>query len=328
MTSWFRELIWESSDGRVERRSLTRPAVYGLLGLVTLILGLNWPVMATGVASIPPVWMGVFRVAGAMLVIIPLATTTGNFARPSRSDLPIISTLAVFRLAAVFLLVFTALELVPPGWSSVIVWTNSLWTVPIAAVFLGEMMTVRRWLGLTLGIAGIIVLFDPWGLTWSEPGVALGHALLILAAIVNAATSVHIRGHTWRMTPLQAMPWQLGGALIILVVIALAQEGLPMIEWTMALGLVVAYQGILATGVAFWAQIVILQNLAAVTTNLTLMAVPVVGVISSAIFVGEDVTFTLLAGLVLIVVGVTLNLLSDDVDTSARLSPLGRTGQP
>ncbi len=327
MTSWFRELIWESPDDRVNRRELTRPAVYGLLVLVTLILGLNWPVMATGVASISPVWMGVFRVAGAMLVIIPLTVSTGNFVPPGRSDLPIISTLAVFRLAAVFFLVFTALELVPPGRSSVIVWTNSLWTVPIAAVFLGEGMTGKRWLGLTLGVIGIIVLFDPWGLTWSEPGVALGHALLILAAILNAATSVHIRGHRWTMTPLQAIPWQLGGALIILLAIALLQEGLPVIEWTIPLGLVVAYQGILATGVAFWAQIVILRNLAAVSTNLTLMAVPVVGVVSSAIFVGEDITATLLAGLVLIVAGVTLNLLSDDVDSASGLSPLGRSTQ-
>jgi drug/metabolite transporter (DMT)-like permease len=82
---------------------------------------------------------------------------------------------------------------------------------------------------------------------------------------------------------------------------------------------VVAYQGVLATGVAFWAQIVILRNLAAVSTNLTLMAVPVIGVASSALLVGEDITATLLAGLVMIVAGVTLNLLSDEVEVVARL---------
>lgn len=327
MTSWFRELIWESPDDRVAGRALTRPAVYGLLVLVTLILGLNWPVMATGVASISPVWMAVFRVAGAMVVIVPLTIATRNFSVPRRSDLPIISTLAVFRLAAVFFLVFTALELVPPGRSSVIVWTNSLWTVPIAVVFLGEGMTGRRWLGLTLGITGIIVLFDPWGLAWSEPGVALGHALLIVAAILNAATSVHIRGHRWTITPLQAIPWQLGGALIILLAIAMAQEGLPRIEWTIPLGLVVAYQGILATGVAFWAQIAILRNLAAVSTNLTLMAVPVVGVISSAIFIGEHITTGLVAGLVFIIAGVSLNLLSDEADAVAPTPAMGRSTQ-
>ncbi len=292
-------------------RSLGRPAVYSLLVLVTLILGFNWPVMATGVAEISPVWMGVFRVAGAFVVIFPLTVATGTFRLPPKADLPIIGSLAVIRLATVFVLVFTALQLVPPGRSSVIVWTASLWTVPIAAVFLGEQMIGKRWLGLTLGVSGVIILFEPWGVAWGEEGVVLGHVLLVLAAVLNAATSVHIRGHRWTISPLQAVPWQLGAALAILFTLAMATEGWPEIEWTVQLGWVVAYQGILASGIAFWAQIVVLRHLAAVSANLTLMAVPVVGVVSSAIVVGEPVTATLLAGLVLIIAGVTLNLRSD-----------------
>ena len=298
-------------DETNERR-LSRPAVYALLILVTLILGLNWPVMATGVESISPLWMGVFRVMGALVVIVAITASSGNLKMPVRSDLPIISSLAVFRLAAVFTLVFTGLQLVPPGRSSVIVWTASLWTVPLAAAFLGERMVGKRWVGLWLGISGVLVLFEPWRLSWSEPDVILGHGFLILAAVTNAATSVHIRGHRWTMSPLQAVPWQLAGAAIILLTLALVTEGTPDIDWTVQLGWIVAYQGLLATGTAFWAQIVILRNLAAVSANLTLMAVPVVGVVSSALLVGEMVTLTLIGGLVLIVAGVTLNLLADD----------------
>ncbi len=295
-------------------RSLGRPAVYGLLVVVTLILGFNWPVMATGVASIEPLWMGVFRIAGAFVFLLPLTLLTGNFRVPTRPDLPIVLSLAVVRLTMVTVLVFTALQLVPPGRSAVVVWTASLWTVPIAAIFLSEHMVTTRWVGLLLGISGVVVLFEPWGLAWGEPGVALGHVLLIVAAILNAATAVHIRGHRWTMTPMQAVPWQLGGSLIVLLILALSTEGVPEIEWTAQLGWVVAYQGVLASGVAFWAQIVVLRNLGAVSANLTLMAVPVVGVVSSAIVLGEQVTATLLAGLVLIMAGVTLNLLTDRPD--------------
>jgi len=66
-----------------------------------------------------------------------------------------------------------------------------------------------------------------------------------------------------------------------------------------------------ATGIAFWAQIVILRNLSAVSTNLTLMAVPVVGVVSSAILLGEEVTTSLAIGLMLVIIGVAMNLLTD-----------------
>ena len=325
MTTYIRDLIWDSDEPR-ESGKLTRPAVYSLLILVTLILGLNWPVMATALESISPVWMGVFRVLGALAVIIVVVVSTGNIRVPPRSDLKIVASLAVFRLALVFVLVFSGLELIPPGRSSVIVWTASLWTVPIAAVFLGERMIGKRWVGLALGIAGVIVLFEPWGLAWNEPGVALGHLLLILAAIVNAATSVHIRAHRWTITPLQAIPWQLTGALVILFTVAMIREGVPQIDWTPQLGLMVAYQGVLATGVAFWAQIVILRNLAAISANLTLMAVPVVGVVSSALFLGETINVTLLAGLVLIIIGVTLNLLSDETDPQLTTRPATEPG--
>ncbi len=98
-----------------------------------------------------------------------------------------------------------------------------------------------------------------------------------------------------------------------------------MIDWTPQLVWIVVYQGVLATGTAFWAQIVILRNLAAVSTNLTLMAVPVVGLVSSAVLLGEDITTTLAIGLLLIILGVALNLLSDRraVDEPASVSDVG-----
>jgi drug/metabolite transporter (DMT)-like permease len=311
MTRPIHHLIWEDDDLAEDGRRLTRPAIYLLLATVVLLLGLNWPIMATGIQSISPIWMGVFRVAGAAVVVITIGAVQGKMSVPPRRDLPMIVSLAVFRLAAVFVLVFTALQMVPPGRSSVVVWTTSLWTVPIAAIFIGERMSGRRWVGLALGVAGVIVLFEPWGFDWEEPGVALGHALLILAAITNAATSVHIRGHRWTITPLEAIPWQLLGAAIPLVILGLIVEGAPVIDWTPQLVWIVLYQGMLATGIAFWAQIVILRNFSAVSTNLTLMAVPVVGVASSAILLGEEVTTALAIGLILVIVGVALNLLSD-----------------
>jgi drug/metabolite transporter (DMT)-like permease len=286
-------------------------AIYTLLALVVIILGLNWPIMATGVKSITPMWMGVFRLGGATLVVLTIATIGGRFRLPPRGDLPIVVSLALFRLVAVTLLVFTALQIVPPGRSSVVTWTTPLWTVPIAAVFLGDRMTGRRWLGLLLGIVGVVVLFEPWGLDWTNPDVAIGHTMLITASIINASTSVHIRGHRWSITPLDALPWQLAGATTVMLILAVTVDGPPIIEWTPVLIGIVAYQGILASGIALWAQIVVLRNIDPVSANLTMMGVPAIGVISSALLLDEVVTPELAIGLVLIVIGVALNLLGE-----------------
>ncbi|HEX7098810.1 MAG TPA: DMT family transporter [Acidimicrobiia bacterium] len=311
MTRVLRDLIWQQDDAPAHNRRLTRAAVYTLLVIVVLILGLNWPIMSAGVSQIGPVWMGVFRVAGAMVVLMIIAAAGGRLRFPPRHDWPIVISLAVFRLSVVSLLVFTALEIVPPGRSSVVAWTTPLWTVPIAAVFLGDRMTPRRWVGLVLGVTGVVVLFEPWALDWSRGDVVLGHLLLVLAAITNASTAVHIRGHKWSITPLDALPWQLAGSTIILLAVALTMEGVPRIDWSLPLAGIVAYQGMLASGIALWAQIVVLRNIDPVSANLTMMGTPAVGVISSAIFVGEVISFELAAGLVLIVAGVAVNLLGE-----------------
>lgn len=292
--------------------SPSRRALFALLVLVVVVMGVNWPIMAIGTRHIPPLWMATFRVAGGLLVVMIGAAASGRLRVPPRADLPIIGSLALFRLAAVFVLVFTALALVPAGRSSVLTWTTSLWTVPIAAVVLGEVVTGRRWVGLALGIGGIVVLVEPWALDWTSADVIAGHLMLILAAIINAATAVHIRAHRWTMTPLQAIPWQLAMATAILAIVSLATVGLPDIDWTPQLAWVVVYQGVLATGIAFWAEVTVLKNLPTVSTNLTLMGVPVVGVLSSAAILGESITASLIAGLSLVMLGVGVNLLSGD----------------
>lgn len=311
MTGPIEDLIWESDGGPAHARRLTTASIYVLLVIVIIILGLNWPIMATGVKSITPVWMGVFRVGGATLAVVSIAAMSGRLRIPPRHDLPIVATLAIFRLGGVTLLVFTALQMIPPGRSSVLAWTTPLWTVPIAAVALGDRMTVRKWRGLALGIAGVVIVLEPWGLDWADREVAVGHGLLILAAITNASTSVHIRGHRWSVTPLDALPWQLGGATVILLVLGMVGDGPPVVHWTPALVGIVAYQGILASGIALWAQIVILRNIDPVSANLTMMGVPAVGVLSSALLLGEGVTPELAAGLILVTMGVTLNHLGD-----------------
>lgn len=312
MSGPIRDLIWEPGHEPAPARRLTPTAIYALLVLVVLVLGLNWPIMATAVQYVTPMWMGVFRLGAAALVVIGIAAGTGRLKPPPRADLPIVFSLALFRLAGVTLLVFTALQMIPPGRSSVVAWTTPLWTVPIATIFLGEAMTRRRWIGLTMGITGVVVLFEPWALDWADTDVVVGHLLLITGAITNASTSVHIRGHRWTITPLDALPWQLAVSTLIVLVLAVTVDGMPAIDWTPGLAAIVAYQGFLASGVALWAQIVILRNINAVSANLTMMGVPAVGVISSAVFLGEQTTLGLLAGLVLVTLGVAVNLLSDD----------------
>ncbi len=301
---------------------LTRATVFLLLAVAVVILGLNWPILVLGLESVTPIWMAAFRVGGAAIVFGLFLALSGNLTLPPRRDVPMILTIGVFRLATLMGLVFTALQLVPAGRASVLVWTASLWTVPAAAIFLGERMTARRWVGLALGLLGVLILSEAWGNNWREIDVIVGTGLLLLGAMINAVTAVYMRGHHWTIGAMQAVPWQMGAAAAPLIVAGLIVEGPPTFDWTTELVLIMLYQTVLASGLAFWAQTVVLRNLSAVSTNLTMMGVPVLGVASSAIVLNEPITAALALGMVLVMAGVTINLLADASNLLADASNL------
>jgi drug/metabolite transporter (DMT)-like permease len=122
---------------------------------------------------------------------------------------------------------------------------------------------------------------------------------------------VHIRQHQWSIDPLQAMPWQLLVAVVPVGTLAFIVDGPPDIEWTWALTANFAYQSVVVSGVAFWAQMIVLRRLSPVSVNLTMMGVPVVGVISSAIALDEGISAPLAIGMALVLSGVAVNLLWD-----------------
>lgn len=302
--------IWTQPAG-TEPPLMRRPAVYLLAASTVMALGLNWPIMSEGVELVPPLWLAAFRMAGAAIVIAIGIAAREGLRRPARADRPILLSVGLGRLALVTALVFVALSWVPPGRSSIVVYTSALWTAPLAVVFLHERLTRLRIVGVFTGIVGIVLLLEPWALDWSDSRLLLGLGMLLLAALINAASTVHIRGHRWNATPLQLMPWQLALAAIPITILALMGEGLPEIDWTTGTIGVVAYQILLGSAFGFWGLLTISRSLPSITANLLLMAVPVVGLLSSVVLVDEPLTPTVVCSLVLVLAGVGLGLVSD-----------------
>lgn len=303
--------VWLPGEPDGSPRRLRPQAVYPVLGFVVLALGVNWPVMSVALRSLTPIWMAVLRLAAAALTLLAVTASTGRLVVPLRRDYPIVLSVALVRLALVFTLVFFALEIVPAGRSSILVWTAALWTVPIAVVFVGEQMTGMRWLGLGVGIAGLVLVLEPTRFDWTDGRVLLGHALLLGAALAQASVSVHVRHHAWGSSPLALLPWQLIVATLPILAIALAWEGMPSIDWSLGLAANIAFQGIVVSGLAVWGQLTVLRSHPAISTNLVLMAVPVIGLLSSAIALDEPLTGAVLAGLVLVLAGVATSRIAE-----------------
>jgi drug/metabolite transporter (DMT)-like permease len=282
-----------------------RAAYLLLVGLV-ILWGSNWPIMKIGLAEIPPFWFAGIRVfLGAGTLFIVLAFNR-SLALPSRRDVIQLISVGVFQVAIYMGLVNIALTTVEPGRAAVLAYTTPLWAVPGALVFLGEKLTPPKAIGLSLGIAGVLLLFNPLGFDWSNHRLVIGNLLLMAAAVAWAAAILLIRGRPWHLTPLQLAPWQLILAGVLLCGAAWISEGPLSIPATPKIAAILAYNGPVCIGFCFWASVAIARALPAVTSSLAFLGVPVFGIAASAIVLGERIDATLIGGFALILIGVAL----------------------
>jgi len=282
-----------------------------LLGLIILFWGVNWPVMKIGLDYIGPLTFAAARLALGAAVLFALLAATGRLTWLTRRDWPIVLTVGTLQMAAFLGLITVGLQYAEAGRSAILAYTTPLWVVPGAALFLDERLHGRRLAGFGLGMAGVAVLFNPFGFDWGEQRVVIGNGLLMLAAVAWAAQIVQIRGHKWDSPPLVLAPWQLTVGTLLLAPLAVGLEAGDPIRWTWTLGGVLAFNGIVATAFCYVAVITVNRALPAVTTSLALLAVPVSGLLFSAMLLGEPMGPTKAVGLALIVAGLALIVAAD-----------------
>ena len=290
---------------------MRRPLVYLVGALTGLALGLNWPVMAAGVDLLPPLWLSAARLAGGGLVLGVFVAASGRLRVPERREYPLMANITLLRLAAVTSFVLLALQFTPPGRSSVLVYSSVLWAAPLARWLLQERVTPLRQAGVVAGLFGVVLIVSPWELDWSDHDLLIGYGLLMAAAIIQAFSTVHIRGHRWAVPPLSYMPWQLVGAGVGVAGAALLMHGLPThVEFTWEIAGMLGYQALIASAFGFWGVLTVSRNLPAVSSQLILMSAPAVGVAASSLILGEALDAGLIVGMLLIFAGVVVGMAS------------------
>jgi drug/metabolite transporter (DMT)-like permease len=240
------------------------------------------------------------------LTLFAISLVVTGLARPKRQDVPVLVSMVVLHMVAFTILSQLALQWVPAGRSAVLAYTSVLWAPIGAALWLGETLSRRRILGLGLGILGLVAIFNPFTFNWGDRGAVAGNALLLLAAMLWAASIVHNRGHAWRSTPFQLAPWQALLAAALLTLAAVSLEGAPTVTWNGEALALLLFAGIPGTALAYWAAAVSSSELPASTTSLGLLATPAVSVAVALVLLGEAPTIPLLLALLLLIAGIAV----------------------
>jgi drug/metabolite transporter (DMT)-like permease len=281
-------------------------AAFSLFAFVIVAWGLNWVLMKVIVEQVTPLWAVAIRTAAAAVVLVPIQLATRQFVIPKRSDLPVVLVISLFHMAAFAALMAAGLKYVPVGRSVVLGYTTPLWVAPAAWLLLSEPMPPRRILGIMIGLAGLLFLFNPRSFDWNDKSAVLGNGLVLLAALAWSISILYTRAHRWTATPFQLVMWQAAIATAVLAILAVIFEGPPRITWNAGLIGAFACNGVVGTAFGFWAMTVVNKELPATTTSLGLLGTPVAGILLSALFLDEPINAGLMAATAMILLGIAI----------------------
>ncbi len=282
-----------------------------MLAFCVPVWGFNWPVMKIVLLDITPLWLGAIRMGVTGAVLFAVLALLGRLRMPNRQDAPVLISVGVFMFGIYSILTMIGLSHAQAGRAAILTFVTPLWVTPLAIVILGERLSRLKAAGLVFAVGGLGVLFNPLGFDWSRTDVVIGNGLLLLASMSWAMTIIHLRTHRWRLSPLELGPWQLLVATAVIAPAALSIEGLPNVTWTAELAALLVFAGPLATTLTVWGAIVVMRSLPATTNSLAFLATPVMGMLASTLVLGEKLTATNVAGLVLIVAGIGCVAMSD-----------------
>ena len=275
-----------------------------LLSAAVFLWGVNWPVMKIGLGYIGPMWFALARNALGCASLFAVLVVLGRLHLPTRRELPVLISVGVLQVAINTALIHIALQYTEAGRSAFLAYTTPLWATPLAAVFLGERLSVRKIVGLALGIAGIAALFDPASFDFTDRRALIGSGMLIAAAMFSASVIVHVRARGGSVTVLELVPWQMLLGTALLVPATFLIEGPPNLTWSPALIAVLAYNGPITSAFCIWAFVVVMRDLPATVTSVGSLGTPAIGLLASAAYLGETLPPAKILGICLITAGV------------------------
>ena len=296
------------------------PRRHAALALIVAVCwAVNFVVIDIGLESFPPLLFAALRfglTAFPAILLVP------------RPDVrwPAVVAVGLFICVGQFGLLFVAMNTgLPAGLASVIAPLQPVFTIPLAAVALGERPSLRQVAGVSLAVAGIGVIAAGRARGVPLQAVALGIASAASWGCGNVVTRA-----AGTKRPFSLLVWSSVVAPVPLLGLSLLFEGSA--RWQSAAA------SIDASGVAALGYVVIVSTFfgygvwyrlmsrhpASTVAPFTLL-VPVVGIFTAWLVRGEDPTWGEVLGSLVVLVGLTLALgLADVFAVRRRAADAGR----
>jgi probable blue pigment (indigoidine) exporter len=272
--------------------------------VASVVWGINWSLIKFLLSEVPP--LSARAIAGVIgaAVTIGFAAMRGETLTPPTNGMLRLLIAAALNYTAWAALTSLSLIWLHASETVIIAYTLPIWTALLARPLLGERLTLARGFGMALGLSGVIllVLVQPEGGGWTT---LLGAALALSGSVLFGLGAVLSKLTPLLMPPVAAVGWQIGlGTVPLLLAMFVEQPSLATIDVRGWLALTAS--GVLALGVGYIAWFAALQRLPASLVTIGSLLVPMIGVSTSAILLGEPLGLRECIALALTLSGVVI----------------------
>ena len=275
------------------------------LAITSVGWGFNWPVTKYLLSELPPLTLrGSSGVIGAALLAL-LALLSRQSLHVPRWMWPRIVLLGVLNVTAWMVLMGLALLWLPASEAALIAYTMPVWASLLAWPVLGERPTLSRTIALVMAFAGLASIMGGNGLSASVqklPGIIMA----LCGAIGFAIGTVLAKRRPILLPPIPAAAWQIGIGCLPVAVAGLLIETTNVSAVTETGWALLVYSVVGQFCIAYVSWFAALARLPASVAAIGTMAVPVIGVVTSALALHEPLGPGQIAALIFTLAGVAL----------------------
>jgi drug/metabolite transporter (DMT)-like permease len=277
--------------------------------LTCLIWSTVWLFIKIGVGDVPPVTFAAWRLAIAMVVLVPLALWQ-RVPFPTRAaEWRLIVGTGVMLLGINYALLNWGIQFISSGLTALLQAMTPVFALVFSHMMLpDDRMSVRKVGALLVGVVGVALVF------WNQLDLAGLSALRGCAAVVGGAMFVALayvvmKRHGTHLHPSAITSGQMSAAFVPLVLYAIAVEGNPLgVDWSRRAVVSVTYLAMAGSIGGAWLNYWLLKRTSA--TNLLLMGLvePLIAVALGAWWLNESMSGLTIVGGVAILFSVAIVL--------------------
>ena len=251
-----------------------------LLALLTLVWGLNWPVLKLGVTGFPPLTFRMLcLLIGTPVLGLGLVVMKVPFRIPRQYWRKLL-VLAIFNMFIWHALIILAVQYLSSGRSAILGYTMPIFSALIGALIFHNQLSKRAWGGVFAAALGVILLL--WHELANLSGKPVGVVLALVAASTWALGTQMLRRTTIPLPTLTLSFWMTAMTTVVMTVLAFVFEFDRWQEPTPTHWAAIVFNAFLVFGFAHAAWFYLARVLPPVASTLSVMMIPILGVFSGA----------------------------------------------